>query len=196
MPASASLDEGEMLDFDPRNLPMTYQRAIGLVAASSAQTESMVQMAICACLGVDAEYGWAVTTHMNAPMRDNVLRSVAELRIDDLDALDELDEILDAISDANNRRNDHVHGDWCRKESTGQVFIAKIKARGSVQADLIPVSVDQIKADAQLIYDLGIRLFKFLMRHGLEAALPPPSRPRGHKSKAARKARRKGAVDK
>lgn len=187
------LDEDDipLLDFDPRNIPMRYQRAIGLVAASSAQTESMVQMAICGCLGVDAEYGWAITTHMNATMRGQVLRSVAEIRINDLDALDELDEILDAISAANLLRNDHVHNEWCIYPKTGQVFVVKMKARGRLESDLIPVSIDKIKADAQLIYDLGIQLFSFLQRHKLVANLPPPDRPRAHKSRAERKKRRK-----
>ncbi|MEQ1900129.1 MAG: hypothetical protein ABL866_05300 [Devosia sp.] len=123
-------------------------------------------------------------------MRDQVLRAVAEIRIDDLDVLDELDEILDAILDANSRRNDHVHNEWCRKPKSDEVFQVKAKARGRVEMDLIPVSIDKIKSDAQLIYDVGIRLYEFLRRHRLIAQLPPPNRPRGHKSKAARKERR------
>ena len=150
----------------------------------------MVQYAICAFLGVDSEYGWAVTAHMNAPMRDQVLRATAEIRIDDLDALDRLDDLMDRIRDANAKRADHVHAEWCR-DAGGNVYAASIKARGRVESTLVAVSVDQIERDAALIYELGLELFQFVHAMGLEAPLPPQSRPRGHKSKAARKQRRK-----
>jgi hypothetical protein len=61
-------------DYDPRNLSQEMPAAIGLVTSCSAQT--------------------ALTTHMNAPLRGHVLRSVAELKFDDLDDLDELDRLL------------------------------------------------------------------------------------------------------
>lgn len=77
------------------------------------------------------------------------------------------------------------------KKPAYTVYMAKIRARGRVETELVPVPVHKIEADAQLIYDLGIRLYSFLMSHGLDASLPPGNRPRGHKSKAARKARRK-----
>jgi hypothetical protein len=85
------------LDYDPRVIPPDYLKAIGLVAACSAQTESVIEMAIIGCLGITSDYGLAVTTHMSAPLRDDVLRAAAELRIDSLDALDELDRLLDTI---------------------------------------------------------------------------------------------------
>src|SRR5262245_25346937 len=96
-------------DYDPRNLPPDILAAIGLVTAASAQTEAIVEMAIGGCLGISVEYNTAVTTHMNAPLRDNVLRAAAEIKIDNLDDLDTLDEILDQIKVAFQRRNDYVH---------------------------------------------------------------------------------------
>lgn len=185
------IGEDDVFDFDPRNLPASYRKAIGLVAASSAQTEAVMQYAICAFLGVDAEYGWAVTAHMNATMRDQVLRATAEIRIDDLDALDQLDDLMERIGTANGKRNGHVHAEWCRDPKTDNVYAATIKARGRVESSLVKVAVDEIEADAKLIYDLGIELMNFVHAMGLEAPLPPPIRPRGHKSKAARKQRRK-----
>lgn len=185
------IGEDDVFDFDPRNLPASYRKAIGLVAAASAQTEAMVQYAICAFLGVDAEYGWAVTAHMNSTMRDQVLRATAEIRIDDLNALDALDDLMDRIGAANGKRNGHVHAEWCRDPNTGSVYAASVKARGRVESTLVKTTVDQIEADAQVIYDLGIELMDLVHAVGLEAPLPPPSRPRGHKSKAARKQRRK-----
>jgi hypothetical protein len=68
-------------DFDPRNLPRDLLAAIGLMTSSAAQNEHCVEAAIAGCLGVDVEYGSAVTTHMTAPLRNSVLRSVAEIRM-------------------------------------------------------------------------------------------------------------------
>jgi hypothetical protein len=84
------------LDFDPRNLPQDLLAAIGRMTTSAAHTESCVDEAIAGCLGIDYEYGQAVTTHMTMPLRFDVLRSAAELRIDDLDALDSaVDDLVD-----------------------------------------------------------------------------------------------------
>ena len=127
-------------DFDPHNLPNDVLEAIGLAMTSSAQTESIIEMAIAGCLKVEVDYGAAVTTHMSAPLRDSVLRAVAEIRIDDLDTLDELDRILDHIRDeVQPRRNAIAHHTWCRDPNTDEVFTVKQTARGSVDAELIPM---------------------------------------------------------
>jgi hypothetical protein len=177
-------------DFDPRNLPQDVLATIGLVTACSAQMEYAVEEGIGGCLGVDFEYSAAVTTHMAAPLRDHVLRSVAEIRIDNLNDLDELDRLLDQIKEAFVKRNTYVHHQWCRDPDTGDCFIAKTTARGRVEKDLLLMSIDQIKRDATFIYKAGINLYEFLGSRGLLPPFPTQPRPRGHKSKAARKKRR------
>lgn len=109
-------------DFDPRNLPPEYLAAIGLVTTTWSQTDHTVEMLIAALLGIDAEYGLAVTTHMAQPLRDSVARAAAEIRIDDLDALDELDQLLDRVKEAADRRNGIAHQTWCRHPVTGDVY--------------------------------------------------------------------------
>jgi hypothetical protein len=181
-------------DFDPRNLPHDLLAAIGLMTTSAAQTEDCVESAIAGCLGVDFEYGKAVTTHMTAPLRDSVLRSVAELKIDDLDALDELDQLLDNVNDANTKRNAVVHHAWCRDPETGAVFTHRETSRTRFESDLLPMSVDQVKSDALFVYEAGMALYSFLMAHKLLPPFPPEDRFRGHKSKAARKKRREAML--
>ncbi|NML76797.1 hypothetical protein HHL25_21900 [Rhizobium sp. S-51] len=177
------------LDFDPRKLPPQYLEAIGLAVACSAQTEDHMQMAISGCLGIDAELGWGVTSHMTAPLRENVLKSVAEIRIDDLDDLDRLDDLIDLVKQAADKRNAIVHHMWCHDEKTGEVFLVKTTARNTVKADVVPMPLDTIRADAMFIYDAGIKLLQFLLAKDLIPALPPVGRSRFHKSKAARKKR-------
>jgi hypothetical protein len=178
-------------DFDPTALPAEILQALGFLVACSAQTEGIIQTAICGCLGVTALYGPAITAHMTAPLRDNVLRSVAQIRIDDLDTLDELDDILDGIKTAIAKRNLYVHGTIGRDEATGQFCVTRIESRGEVDSEAIPTSAKQIRDDATEILQCGLRLISFLMKYELSPRFPTAPIYRGHKSKTARKKRRK-----
>jgi hypothetical protein len=178
-------------DFNPYSLPSEMLEAIGLVTACHAQSELFLQDAIAGCAGLDFMYGRAITTHMAMPLRFDVLRSVAEIHIDDLDVLDELDGHLDRFDMAIKKRNAIAHNRWCRDPETGDLFTVKETARGSVQADLVQMTVEQVRADARLIYDVGLELFQFLRRHNLMPKIPDNARPRGHKNRTARKKRRK-----
>jgi hypothetical protein len=182
-------------DFDPRNLPQEYLTAIGIAVASSAQTESVIELAIAGCLGVDQEYGAAITTHMAAPLRFSVLRSVAEIKIDDLDALDELDDLLAEAETAGVKRNGIAHHSWCHNPKTGEVFTVKEVARTSYSMDLIPMPIDKVKADAEFIYQIGMKLMLFIQNNGIMPA-NTPLRNRFHKTKPERKKRREALLRK
>ncbi len=178
-------------DFNPHNLPQDILQAIGLVTTCFAQTQYVVELGIGGCTGVEIEYSIAITTHMNAPLRDHVLRAVAQIRIDNLDDLDELDRLLDQIKIAGNKRNLYAHNKLGRDPDTGNFFAQIIEARGEVDGELVPISADKIKADALFIYQAGMDLMIFLGGRNLLPTIPPSKRPRAHKSKAARKKRRK-----
>jgi hypothetical protein len=177
-------------DFDPRNLPERLHIAIGLAIASYAQTEDIVQQAIAGCCGLDIEYGKAITVHMTMPLRFSALRSVAEIRIDDLDLLDELDRHLDRLEECTAKRNGLAHSKWCRDPTTGDLYIVEEKARSRLEAELRPVSIEDVERDATLIYQAGIDLYAFLGEVNLLPILPTDYRPRAHKSRAERKKRR------
>ena len=178
------------LDFDPMNLPQEILAAIGLVASCSAHTEYVIEEGIGGCSGLDIEYTAAFATHMAVPMRDQVFRALAEIRMNDLDDLDKLDELLDEVSASMKVRNTYVHNSVCKDKDTGELLITTTTARGSVEVDLFPVTVGQIKRDAARIYNAGLALYRFLGKRGLLAEVPPSPRPRDHKSRAARKKRR------
>lgn len=176
-------------DFDPHNLPQELLAAIGLALTSSAQTEKLVQDAIAGCLGIDGEYGAAVTTHMAGPLRFSALRSTAEIRIDDLDVLDALDELIIRLEEAAKKRNDIAHHSWCRNPKTDEIFTIKETARASYSMDLLPMTIDKVKADAEFIYQVGMEMFLFMKLHNILPKIPPV-RNRFHKTKPERKKRR------
>jgi hypothetical protein len=182
------------LDFNPLNLPQEILAAIGLVASCSAHTEYVIEQGIGGCAGLDIESTAAFATHMATPMRDQVFRALAEIRMNDLDDLDELDRLLDAISTSMKVRNTYVHNSMCRDKDTGELLITTATARGSVEVDLFPITVDQIKLDAVRIYNAGLNLYGFLKKRDLLAEVPPSPRPRDHKSRAARKKRREAIL--
>jgi hypothetical protein len=180
----------DVYDFEPQNLPQELLAAVGLMTASAAQTESIVEAAIQGCLGVDFEYGMAVTTHMAMPQKFSALKSSAEIRIDDLDTLDELDDIIAELEKAFDLRNSVVHHTWCRDQKTDEIFIVKTSARKSVKMDLVPLTIDDVKRDALIVYTVGMKLMTFLIRNNLLPPIPETPRPRDHKSASARKKRR------
>jgi hypothetical protein len=176
-------------DYDPRNLPREILAAIGLIATCSSQTEGIVEMVIGGCLGVTVEYAASVTSHMNAPMRDRTLRAAAEIRLDDLDALDELDRILDAVNAAFSKRNLYLHK-MIGADPKGKIFATSITARGSVDVEIIPLTADIIRKDAMAIYAAGMDLISFMGKYKLTPKFPSEPRSRAHKTKAARKKRK------
>ncbi|MCR9214900.1 MAG: hypothetical protein NXI13_14375 [Proteobacteria bacterium] len=181
-------EPGIAYEFDPNRLPNEYLTAIGRVAACAAQTDDIISIAISSCLKVDLEYGGAITTHMNGPLKDSVLRAVAEISIDDLDALDELDNILDQISEAQSKRNRIVHQLW-GIHPDGSIISLNHKARGSYKLETKKISETEITEDAEFIYDAGLKLMAFLIEQNLYPESIPPNRARFHKTKSSRKKR-------
>jgi hypothetical protein len=178
-------------DFDPHNLPDELLKAIGLAIACGAQTEAVISMGIGGCLGLDIEYAAATTTHMTLPLKFSIFRSAAEINIDDLDDLDELDRLLDAVDKALGKRHEIAHATWCRDPDSNELFRVKQVARTRLESDKIHANPKQVRADAEVIYTAGMDLMKFIGERGLVPRLPTTLRPRGHKSKAARKKRGK-----
>jgi hypothetical protein len=179
-------------DYDPFNLPPGILEAIGLAVTSAAQSESVLDMAIGGCLGIESPQTLALTTHMAIPLKFSVLKSVAEfkLEVDDLDALDML---LADLNTAFGKRNKYAHDSWCRHPTNGKVLRQTQEARIRLEMDLKVATVDEIKTDAKFIYDAGMALIVFLGDRDLLPAHSKTSPVREHKSPAARKKRRKAA---
>lgn len=179
----------EVLDFDPNNLPQDYLAAIGLMSAASSSTDDVIETAIAGVLGLDQEQGYAVTCHMSAPQRMSVLRSAAEIHFDNPKRLDLLDDLLNAIQTATEERNRMIHGSWCILPSKGTVFLIQLRARTHVEQTMTPVTVDEIRAAANALYEAGMELHRFVIMAGILPAFPR-ERERGVNTPKARKAAR------
>ncbi len=187
-----ALEPAVIYDFDPHNLPEDLLRAIGLVTAAAAQTESIVQQFIGTLLGVDQAETIALTAHMSAPLKSHVAKALIELNGVSAGVVDMVDDLFEAIEAAADKRNVVVHNSLARHPETGEVFSVREKARGSLQVELQPVRVDEIERDATVIYEAGMDLMRFMLAYNLTPT--PRTRPirapldRRKKARRARKA--------
>lgn len=192
-----SSTQGPMInyDFDPRNLPPEYLRAIGLVAAASAQTESVLQQFIGSLLGIDNAQTLALTLHMSFPLKRDIIRSIAELDAPNIKLLDQVDELMEEVTSALDKRNITVHNSFARNPTTGEVLSLRERARGSLVVELTPISVEEIEQDASIIYEAGIKVMDFMIRRGLEPRMRTiPLREPVNRGKKAREDRRSEGV--
>ncbi|WP_333591408.1 hypothetical protein [Brevundimonas sp.] len=154
-------------DFDPGNLPPELLQAIGRMAMCAAQTESVMQSFIGAVLEIDNLETVALTAHMAAPLKDHVARALIELNGANVETIDLVDDLLDAISTAAEKRNVVIHNSILRHPQTGELFSYRQTARGSLQVSLQPVSVEEIEKDATLIYEAGMDLVRFMILNNI-----------------------------
>lgn len=180
-----------VFDYDPNNLPTEAQAAIGLIVACSAQAEGVIEMAIAGCLGLDLITSQAITVHMSSPLRTDVLKSVAEMKIENPKDLHELDDLIDKLNTAMSKRNGVAHNAWCMNPNTKELFTEKRSARGSVEINRIPMSIVEITANASAIHSTSLQLITFLAEKGLMPPQPKSHLTRFHANKAARKHFRK-----
>jgi hypothetical protein len=188
-------------DFDPRNLPPDFLSALGLAAAAAAQTEDVMQHLIGGLAGLDIVQTIAVAAQMSATLKDQVARALAELSAPHLQGLDDLDDLLDVVNDAMERRNALLHNAYCRHPHTGEIMTCRQRARGAVRVSTTPITAAEVEADAVAIYNAGMGIMTFMISHGI-GQIPrdgPIYRPvdRGQKARNLRKTLRgKGSPEK
>lgn len=178
-------------DFDPHNLPLEYLSAIGLVISSSAQTENTLQQFIGALLGIDNIQTVALTSQMSFPLKNDIIGALAELDAPSINELDKIDDLLEAVSKALDKRNIIAHNNFMRDPNTGQVYSHRLKAKGSIKLDLKPISVAEIQQIAEEIYKAGMDIMSFMISRGLESPVrTTPIREIINRGKSAREKRR------
>lgn len=173
-------------DFDPHNLPSGYLEAIGLVIAAASQTESIMRDFIGALLNVDSVEVLALGLHLSVPQKNDIIRTLAELNAPMASEIDEIDDLLDKVGAAFDLRNKVAHNAFARHPETDEVQVLKQKARGSLQVALSPITVEELRQDAEVIYEAGMELMRFMISRGIgpKERLKPLYRPLNRTKKA------------
>lgn len=182
-------------DFDPHNLPDGFLEAVGLVITAASQTEYVMCEFIGALLNIDVNESTALTAHMTVPLKDDIIRCLAELNAPSASEVDQIDDILDDIRSAIDKRNIIAHNALIRDPNTNEVFTMRERARGSLQISLTPISVEEIRESAREIYEAGMRLMSFMISRGLGTSVrTEPLREPLNRRKAARAQRRQRPI--
>jgi hypothetical protein len=186
---SAENHESVIYDFDPNNLPAEFLQAIGLTIATASQTEHVMRDFIGALLTIDNADTLALCTHLSAPLKDDIIRALAELKAPRASEVDAIDDMMDRIRDAMAKRNSIAHNAFAQHPKDGAILAMKETARGSLQVDLAPITAGELRAVAKEIYDAGMALQEFMMTRGLGPRFrtEPLREPLNRKQKARRK---------
>ncbi|MFC0242352.1 hypothetical protein [Rhodopseudomonas telluris] len=180
-------------NFDPHAIPADLLAAIGEVAVASAHTEYVVELAIRGCGGSEAASSKGMTTRGATRSLENALNSIAASSNVD-DDRDRLGELLDQITYGFQRAAIYIHNSVCVDPQTGQCLIATRGDRGELSGELIPVTVAEIRAEADFIYQGGITLLAFLMQKKLLPTLRRSVRSSAQKGQMPRKRRDRRVV--
>ena len=149
-------------DFHPDNIPDEYLKAIGRIMLSAAQAEDCVRTAIGIFLKIDNIETLALTTQLSTPLKDKIIRAVAELNSASASMVDDLDDILDKISAGMERRNAVAHRSLCKHPESGEIFIWKEKVSGSIDLELRPITVEELNEIGNNLLEASHQLILFL----------------------------------
>jgi hypothetical protein len=177
-------------DFHPDSIPDDYLKAIGRIMLCAAQAEDDVRTAIGVFFKIDQIEALALTTKLSTPLKDKIIRAVAELNAGSASMVDDLDDILDKINSGMEQRNAVAHRSLCKHPESGEIFMWKEKVSGSIELELKPVAVAELNEIGNNLLAASNELTAFLGRVGgprsREGILREPLK----RTKAARAERR------
>ena len=153
-------------DFHPDNIPEAYLKAIGRIMLCAAQAEDCVRTAIGVFLKIDNIETLALTTQLSTPLKDKIIRAVAELNSASASMVDDLDDILDKINTGMERRNAVAHRSLCKHPETNEILIWKEKVSGSIDLELKPITVEELNEIAENLLEASHELTLFLRKVG------------------------------
>lgn len=139
---------------------------IGTVAVESTYNEFFVQSLIGRLSGVTEEVGLAFTQNMPMSARLETLRVVGRTKLSDPAQIEQFNNIVSSLCEANAERNTVIHGKWGPTVNPLFFFVlkfwkkdlknsvqAKKSARAGKKKEPIPFPVEQLEAVALKLHD-------------------------------------------
>ena|SRR5437660_7946644 len=105
----------------------------------------------------------AIFAHMTFPVKLDVFAAMVDSILEDYPQLDEYQDVLKPVREAQKARNRIAHGKW--NYENGVVTIAHLTARGKVKTSIEPITIDELKTAAYLIGKASIRVWKLVVPH-------------------------------
>jgi hypothetical protein len=153
-------------DFNPDSIPEEYLKAIGRIMLCAAQAEDSVRTAIGVFLKIDNIETLALTTQLSTPLKDKIIRAVAELNSASASMVDDLDDILDKINTGMEQRNAVAHRSLCKNPENNDILIWKERVSGSITLELKLITVEDLNGISDNLLAASHELTQFLARVG------------------------------
>lgn len=134
-------------------LPKAHLQAIGNLAAHWAYLEWVTEYAIWAALGINANQGSAITTHVGMVSRCQMILILIHQQFP-AGHCKPMEWLLGRIDKARVQRNDIIHFIWMHSRSGAAMSAIKITAKGKLKIDKREMTAGQIRAVTSEVFDL------------------------------------------
>jgi hypothetical protein len=158
------------------DLPDAYLTELGRVSVRWSMLETWINFALIRLAGKDIHEGRSLVifNHMAFPQKLDVLGAlVSELLVNSTSCpwlAPYAKEVKPRLDEAQRKRNELIHAKWGTEN--GQVTRSKITARGSLKIDISPVTVEEIRAVSDLIYEAADALNALIIWPSNSSDLP------------------------
>jgi hypothetical protein len=157
-------------------IPDEYLTEIGRVTTRWAMLESVIDLCLTLLIG-NREFdvrSAIIFNHMAFPMRIDVMGALVSQLLPDYSGLAEFPTVHQLLKQAQEKRNLIAHSKWGVDEQTGQVTVSRLTARGKLKTSIVPISVAEITAAADLIAKAAHDLLVLVVNAGT-TNIPPQS---------------------
>ena len=144
---------------------------IGNVVMTFQDADFALTMLLASLLNEEGNVALAFAVPLTIQKKLDVIKSIAPFKIKEQALLDELDEIVNEMVQANERRNGIVHGYWLTSVKEGPIgYYKPVAGRGGLKNFVESKSIEDMNAVIGIIQKAAQHLFSFtgkLHKHGV-----------------------------
>ena len=151
------------------DIPDEYLTEIGRVTTRWAILESVLDLCLMKLAGKDItdSRSLIIFNHMAFPMKLDVLGALVNELLPGYPGLAGYPSVLQSLKQAQEKRNMVAHSKWgVNATNPAQVEISRLTARGKLKTSVTPISLDEIKAAANLVIDAAQNLYVLVTQAG------------------------------
>ena len=156
------------------DIPDEYLVEIGRVTVRWSLLESVLDLCLIKLAGKDIleKRSQIIFNHMAFPMKLDVMGAFVSTLLPGYPALSGFPAIQRLLKKAQEHRNSVIHGRWGFDETTREVTISRLSARGKLKFSITPVSIAEISAMTDLIVKASHDLHSLVTKAGT-TNIPP-----------------------
>ena len=113
-----------------------------------------------------------IFNHMAFPMKLDVMGALVSELLPNYPRLSTYRGVQQSLKRAQEGRNMVVHGRWAVDDTSGEVQVSRLSARGKLKASTTPFSVAEIRAVSDLIVKASQELFFLVAKAGTTNSPP------------------------